>query len=125
MSPYLRASLICFAIAAIALWIFLTMGCATYTAMGACAESATYAISTVGEKHPVRVATGLWGPRERLYTHAQAQVWLDGEWKFLCVDFPSVETCPRDPEFSPMEYYVPWVWFAGRMSRMIRENRPN
>jgi hypothetical protein len=122
MNPYLRASLICFALCGLIL--YLVYGCATYTAMGESSQAATYAISVVGEKHPVRVAWGFWGLRESLIAYAQAQVWMYGQWQWLCVNFPAVYTCPRDPEFDPQQYYVPSAWFQDYvLPRMVVENQ--
>ena len=124
MNPYLRASMICLIFSALMLWLFLA-GCAgTYTAMGGSSQAATYAIFVVGELHPVRVAVGPWGPREYLQSIAMAQVWLNGEWKWLCINFPAVNTCPRDPEFDPQQYYGPVVWFRDHvMPGMVVENQ--
>lgn len=125
MNPYFRASMICLAIAVIVLWVFLTVGCAdkdNVEIMGVCRHEATYAISVFGEKYPVRVAVG---DRQGVY-HSQAQAWVGNDWRWLSVGSNFVvRICAKDETFTPKYYYVPWVWFAERMSRMVTENRPN
>ena len=76
--------------------------------MGVCRHDATYAISVMGEQHPVRVARGYWG----IADHARAQAYLDGAWRWLCVDYPDVITCAGDTGFQPTQYYKPKIWMS-------------
>lgn len=123
MNPYLRASLICFALCGLILYLFF--GCAdkgNVEIMGVCRHEATYAISVFGEKYPVRVAVG---DRQGVY-HSQAQAWVDNDWRWLSVGSNFVvRISAKDETFTPKLYYVPWVWFAERISVMVQENRPN
>jgi len=137
LNPYLKASLTCFTLCALILiyafssvpaslgakesdmfgwWkaIFKTKG-----TPGVCRHEATYAITVMGEKYPVRVAGGDYqGAR-----HAQAQAWINGEWRWLAVDYGVVSIVAEDPNFRHSEYYVPWVWYQMILADMVPENR--
>ena len=119
MNPYLRIALIHFAIAAIAL-ILLLQGCApTYT--GVCRHEATYAISVVGERVPVRVAVG----KIRHERHAQAQAFISGEWRYLAVKGREVFPGSPDGGFVVTGYYHPVGWLRQVNQWMIQENKMN
>jgi len=108
MNPYLRASIICLFLALVVVVIFLLEGCQSYTVTGVCRHEATYAISVMGEQHPVRVARGYWGRSD----HVRAQAYLDGAWRWLCVDYPDVITCAGDTGFAPTQFYKPQIWLS-------------
>jgi len=109
MNPYLRASRICFAIAA-AIWaVMLIEACQHYAIYGVCRHDSTYAMSVMGERHPVRVAVGDW---QGGY-HSRAQAFIDGEWQWLCVDYPEVHACKGDEGFRPQYIYKPKIWMHG------------
>ena len=108
MNPYLRASIICFAIAA-AIWaVMLIEACQHYAVFGVCRHESTYAMAVMGEKHPVRVQVGDW---QGCY-HCRAQAFIDGEWQWLCVDYPEVHACKGDEGFRPNQVYKPKIWMS-------------
>ena len=108
MNPYLRASIICLFLALVMLTVWILEGCQSYTVTGVCRHEATYAISVMGEQNPVRVARGYWGTTD----HARAQAYLDGAWRWLCVDYPDVITCAGDTGFQPNQFYKPMIWMS-------------
>jgi len=118
VNPYLRASLICFALCG--LLMYLVWGCANNGISGVCRHEATYAVSVMGEKYPARVAVGY---RSGAY-HSQAQVAQNNDWRWLCVEYPEVYVCAADATFEPHRYYVPWVWNIQMISGMVEDNRP-
>ena len=118
MNPYLRASIICLFLALVVLTIWIIEGCQSYTVTGVCRHEATYAISVMGEHHPVRVAAG----PSSIGTHARAQAYLDGNWWWLCVDYPDVYPCAGDLGFRPIYYYTPRVWL-GAEAGMLKGNK--
>ena len=78
---HLRASLICFAIAAIVIALWL-QGCAHDVSIRpVCRHKATLCAVTMGEKYPVRICSGpVPGSHSR---HAQAEAKIDGKWQPL------------------------------------------
>ena len=75
---------------------------------GVCRHETVYAMAVMGEKYPVRATSGLWGTRE----HSRAQVFKDGEWRWLHVDFPAVYIGVGDAGYTPREFYIPLIWFT-------------
>lgn len=121
MDRNLRMAILHFLIAALVIWIWLCLeGCVpSHSVMGVCRHEATFAMSVMGEKHECRVAQGLWGGR----LHAKAQVFLDGQWKWLCVDYPAVFPCRGDDGFTPNQFYIPKVWMMG-VGWKLKEGQP-
>jgi len=79
-----------------------------YEVYGVCRHDATYALTVAGEKYPVRMTYGLWGTRG----HNKAQAFKDGQWRWLCVDYPNVYFCSGDNGYVENSYYNPRVWLS-------------
>lgn len=79
---------------------------------GVCRHETVYAMCVMGEKYPVRATEGLWGTRQ----HSRAQAFIDGEWKWLHVDFPAVYIGAGDrqgnEEYRPTQFYKPMIWLS-------------
>ena len=96
MNPYLRARLICFLIAGIALWI----GCGPEWKL-LCRHNSIAAMHRVSEELPTRMGFS--------DNHMQAEVFWNGEWRPLCADGDFVRLCKS--EHNPIYYLTPLeVW---------------
>ena len=108
----IREALICWTIAAAALYLLLT-GCAAGPRVikGECRHEATYARSVFGEQ------LGYWRQDAFVGLHSQAQAFVDGQWRWLCVDFPLVYQCSAEPRFFPDRYFtfLEWQWQMVRL----------
>lgn len=86
-------------------------GCATISWQGVCRHEAIYAAivvrDDVGEKN-VRIAEGPSGPTT---THAQAQVFINGEWQWLHAQVDQVYLSTQD-RFTPVRYLTIEVFEA-------------
>ena len=109
MKQYLYTALICFAVAIIGL---LLMSCVHYkpepkTWQSSCGPNSILAISTVGKTYPTRIAIGFSSEenKKKGLAHAQSQIYIDGEWKWLQVwSWPEVVIGNPEFEMIDIEY---------------------
>lgn len=90
------------------LWLILTLitiSCTPYV-NGVCRHNAMYNALVLGDvaHKKVRIA---WGPTSfKGINHAQAQAFVDGEWRWLCFDGAEPDFCNQD-NFEIIKYYTP------------------
>ena len=90
------------------LLVFILAGCATLNVDPVCRHKALYAAVTLGERHPVRIVIG--ETNLDVMNHAQTQVFIENEWKWVSVVGDSVFVSKMDQfyprrELSPDEFY--------------------
>lgn len=79
------------------LWVTLAgVGCTTIYWQPKCNEIALYAASVAGKDYPVRIA---WGKN-----HVEAQVFIEGEWKFLVLSNGWIVTRDKVRRFNPTHF---------------------
>jgi len=69
-------------------------------------NDAIYAITVMGEKHPVRVMIGKLNGEQ----YVKAQAWKDNDWKYLCIDYPAVYFCEIEKDVIVSHYNNPKIW---------------
>ena len=98
--------------------ILFCQGCAL-TWQSSCGPNSIIAISTVGKSYPTRIAIGFTSKKakENGIAHAQAQVYINGEWKWLQVQgWPEVIIGKAEFEMIDVEY------LSGK-DAMLKESR--
>lgn len=87
---------------------FLFLSCnQRYEMYGVCRHEATYAMCVAGKLYPSRMTFGDWG---RPAGHNKAQAFKDGQWRWLCVDYPAVYFCPGDAGYIEKTFYTAKTW---------------
>lgn len=100
MRKYIILILLCIAL--------LSISCdQRYEVYGVCRHDATYALCVAGKIYPTRMTFGDWG---RPAGHNKSQAFVNGEWKWLCVDYPAVYFCPGDDGYIDKVYYTSKSW---------------
>lgn len=108
MNPFLKASLVCFIIAIIALLLFLLSCEKHYDMFGNADDKTTYAMVVMGEKYPIRASVGKLDNKQ----YSQAQAFHENQWKYLCIDYPAVYFCEADTGFVATNFYNPMIWMG-------------